>query len=95
MVAGFDLFMHNPWWRKLYEEAPSDELREHLRRSFEYSFAMICVEEDAAERTEDESPVYLSKGDYLYLYDHAEGGCYRAFLRNQIERFDKEEKGGK
>jgi len=75
----FDLFMKNPWWKKLYDEAPSDELREHLRRSFENS----AIKYDR--------PVQLTKQDYQYLYDHAEGGYYRTFLKRKIAGFDNQD----
>ena len=79
MGKRFDLFMKNPWWKKLYDEAPSDECREYLRRSFESSTVKY------------ERPLQLAKQDYQYLYDHAEGGYYRAALKRRLAAFDKQD----
>ncbi len=40
-TAVFDLFMNNPYWRGVYEDAPSDTLKEYYRRSFEESGSWI------------------------------------------------------
>ena len=34
---GFDAFMDNPYWKRIYEEAPSDELRAYYKIMFNTS----------------------------------------------------------
>ena len=82
MGKGFDTFMANPYWKRIYEEAPSEALKEYLRQSFEYS--ATCKEDS------DAVPLKLTKQDYQYLYDHAEGCYYRSILRKMIAKFDEE-----
>ena len=83
MGRGFQKFMANPYWRKLYEEAPSDELREHLRRTFEYTIT--------GRHSLSDGPLHLTSRDWRYLYDHAEGGAQRAFLKKAIANAEREE----
>ena len=47
----FDCFMENPYWKSVYENAPSNECREYYRIMFEY-FSFETDEED--EEGEDE-----------------------------------------
>ena len=37
MGKGFDTFMENPYWKKVYEGAPSKELKEYYRIRFDTS----------------------------------------------------------
>lgn len=83
MGRGFNKFMANPYWRKLYEEAPSDELREFLRHRFEYTVS--------GRHSKSNGPLRLTSRDWRYLYDHAEGGAYRAFLKKAIANAERKE----
>ena len=37
MGKGFDTFMENPYWRKIYEDAPSEKLREYYKIRYDSS----------------------------------------------------------
>ena len=37
MGKGFDTFMENPYWRKVYEDAPGEKLREYYKIRFDAS----------------------------------------------------------
>ena len=41
MGKGFDTFMENPYWRKIYDEAPSEYLKEYYRIMFDTSPIVI------------------------------------------------------
>ncbi len=86
MGKGIDLFMRNPWYRKLYEEAPSDEVRKHLLNTYEYGWSFYV-----GRWAEKNLPTHLNREDVQYLYDHTEGGYERAFLRKILAGFDEKE----
>ncbi len=88
MGAGFDLFMINPYWRQLYENAPSEALRQHYRHSFEYSGLMRLGmdEEEADKQTLKEwgEAQKLSREDLRYLLDNTTNQMEKAFIRRLI-----------
>ena len=69
----FDIFMENPYWKCVYEKAPSDECKEYYRIMFEY-FSFETDEDDkegirnANERLMD---LMLSREDAEYITDRA------------------------
>ena len=52
MGKGFDTFMENPYWRKVYEEAPSEELKEYYRLRYDLSTFVMgeAYRDEEAER---------------------------------------------
>ena len=69
----FDLFMENPYWKCVYEKAPSDECKEYYRIMFEY-FSFETDEEDkegirsANDRLME---LMLSREDAEYIREQA------------------------
>ena len=74
-MTNFDFFMENPYWKSIYENAPSYECREYYRLMFEY-FSFYKDEEDkegirgADERLKE---LMLTREDAEYIKDHAGG----------------------
>ena len=93
MGKGFDTFMENPYWRKMYEEAPSEELKEYYRIRFDNSGFVTGKEnpDEEAEKRLEELP--LSKQDIEYLKQYAGSGMARAYYRKHIERLSGEYEG--
>ena len=75
----FDYFMEKPYWKSLYENAPSKECREYYRIMFE-SFSFNTDEKDeegikgADERLKE---LMLTREDAEYIMDHAGGSIAR------------------
>jgi hypothetical protein len=75
----FDYFMENPYWKSVYENAPSDECREYYKIMFEY-FSFETDEEDVAGiKGADERlmELMLTREDAEYIEDHAGGSIAR------------------
>ncbi len=97
MTTGFDVFMSNPYWRQVYENAPSDRLKENYKRSFEYhgldrlnlSFGEKMRIRKELEKQDREDPIILTKEDWQYLFDNTTNQMERAFIRKIISRLDK------
>ena len=76
MKKRFDLFMENPYWKGIYDNAPSVECKEYYGIMFEYfSFETDEDDEDgissACERLME---IMLSRRDAEYIRDHAGSG---------------------
>ena len=93
MGKGFDTFMENPYWRKVYEEAPGEKLKEYYRIRFDLSECVTGeeVRDGEAERRLEKLP--LSKRDIEYLREHAGSGMARAYYQRYIDRLSGEYEG--
>ena len=93
MGKGFDTFMQNPYWRRIYEEAPSEELKEYYRIRFDLSPFVMGDEyrdEDAEKRLEE---LPLSKSDIEYIRRFAGSGRARRYYEQFIRRLSGEYEG--
>ena len=75
-MKNFDLFMKNPYWKRIYENAPSDECKGYYRIMFEY-FSFETDEEDRAgiknaDPDDQLMNLMLSKEDAEYIEEWAE-----------------------
>ena len=70
MGKGFDTFMDNPYWKRIYDEAPSDELREYYRIMFDHSSFVNGATplDEAALKRLDEIILLKEDIEYLKLY---------------------------
>ena len=74
MKNGFDTFMENPYWKKYYENAPSDALKEYIRFEFENN---PYVSEKRADNYEEEKAKITARftgEDRQYLIDNTTNG---------------------
>lgn len=85
MGKGFDTFMENPYWRKIYEEAPGENLKEYYRIMFDTSpFVMDSSYRD--EEAEDRlGELWISQEELEYLLKHAGMAQAKAFYRKCID----------
>ena len=85
-MKAFDYFMENPYWKTLYEKAPSDECREYYRIMFEY-FSFETDEEDeegikdANERLKE---LMLTREDAEYIKERTENPMAKHHYREII-----------
>ncbi|MBR3377152.1 MAG: hypothetical protein IKG44_05690 [Mogibacterium sp.] len=94
MGKGFDAFMENPYWRKIYEEAPGEHLKEYYRIMFETSpFVMgdDYLDEVAEARLKE---LWISKGELEYLKEHSGIAQARAFYQRCIDKLNEEDEEG-
>ncbi len=85
---GFDAFMDNPYWKRIYEEAPSDELRGYYKIMFNTS-AFLCKK--SAEIESERSAlrfILLSQTDVIYLRDHAGSGMAHSYYSKMLVKLD-------
>ncbi len=84
MGKGFDTFMGNPYWRRIYEEAPGENLKEYYRIMFDISpFVMgSSYRGEKAEICLDE--LWISQEELEYLLKHATLAQAKAFYRKCI-----------
>ena len=93
MGKGFDTFMENPYWRKIYEEAPSENLKEYYRIRFEISPFIMGEDyiDKEAETLLENLP--LSRSDIQYIRKHAGSGMARHYYDGAIEKLSGEYEG--
>ena len=85
MGKGFDTFMENPYWRRVYEEAPGEYLKEYYRIMFDNSpFVMGSSyrDEKAEEQLDD---LWISKDELEYLLKHAGMAQAKIFYKKCID----------
>lgn len=93
MGKGFDTFMENPYWREVYEGAPSEELKEYYRIRFDASGFVSGGSKLTKESKSRLEKLPLSKRDIEYLRDHAGSGMARAYYGRFIKRLTGEYEG--
>ena len=93
MKKTLELFMKNPYWKGIYDNAPSEEVKEYYRIMFEF-FSFESDENDpgieaAEERLMD---LMLTRQDAEYVRDHSGMGIARGSYNKWIEKLFDEEK---
>ena len=89
MGKGFDTFMENPYWRKIYDEAPSEYLKEYYRIMFDTSpFVMgdDYIDEEAEAKLED---LWISKEELEYLKEHAGIAQAKIYYQKCIDKLNE------
>lgn len=92
MGKGFDLFMRNPYWRKIYEEAPTERLKEYWRLTFEVDGSNF--RNPRRRRQLDKVDAVLTVEELRYLLEVSGNGHERRILRKRIERMEREAEDG-
>ena len=94
MGKGFDTFMENPYWRKIYEEAPGEHLKEYYRIMFDTSpFVMgdDYIEEETTARLKE---LWISKEELEYLKEHAGISQAKALYQRCIYKLNETDEDG-
>ena len=90
----FDHFMQNPYWKRIYEKAPSDECKEYYRIMFEYfSFETDEEDEEGIQRADDRlTELMLTRQDAEYIRERAGSPMAKYHYRKIIMWWFDEEK---
>ena len=93
MGKGFNTFMANPYWKRIYEEAPSAELKEYYRIRFDISpFVMGEKYRDRkAEARLKELP--LTKEDIGYIRKNTGNNMAKQFYAKMMQKLTGEYEG--
>ena len=88
MGKGFDTFMENPYWRGIFDNAPSQGLRDYYRIMFD---ASPFVEHDDADAVDTSTleDIMLDRRDVEYLMEHAGMPQARGFYARCIRAIDE------
>ena len=90
----FDLFMENPYWKCVYEKAPSEECKEYYKIMFEY-FSFETDEDDVEgirSANDRLMELMLSREDAEYIKDCTDNPLAKHHYREIITwLFDGEE----
>lgn len=92
---GFSEFMKNPYWKRMYENAPSEELKEFYRIQFETSPFVMGDDYHDAEAEKKMKSLLLSKEDIQYMQKYAGSGQARAYYGAAIKALSGEYEGYK
>ena len=93
MSKGFETFMANPYWKEIYESAPSGQLKEYYRIRFDISpFVMgeNYRNPAASQRLEE---LTLTKEDIQYIQKYAGSGMAKAYYQKFINKLTGEYEG--
>lgn len=94
MGKGFDTFMANPYWRKIYEQAPGEHLKEYYRIMFDTSPFVTGdgdPDEAAGARLKE---LWINAEELAYLRDHAGMPQAKAFYQRCIDTLAAAEEEG-
>ena len=89
MGKGFKKFMENPYYKKEYDNSPSDAVKKYLKISFD------CNPFAGGEWTEKLRREVLRLGknfkkeDVEYLAKYASGGMEKSYYKKWLEKFDE------
>ena len=85
-MKNFDCFMANPYWKSVYEDAPSDECKEYFRIMFEYfSFETDETDEEGISGADDRlMELMLSREDAEYIMKCAGSAMAKFYYRKTI-----------
>ena len=93
MGKGFDTFLENPYWKRIYEEAPSERLKEYYRLRFDMS-RFVMGENYRNETAEKElAELILYRDDIRYIQQYAGSGRARHYYEGAIQKLTGEYEG--
>lgn len=81
------IYLQNPYWKKVYDEAPSEESRRHCALMFYNSWYMGSKDGIAEQRRIEKN---LTLEDWQYLLKYTANNPFRTKCRENIERLSKE-----
>lgn len=84
MKNGFDIFMENPYWKKYYESAPSDVLKEYIRLEFENNPYVSEKRADNYEKEKAKITARFTNEDWQYLIDNTTNGQTKLEYRKHL-----------
>ena len=79
----------NPYWKKAYEEAPSDECKDYLEFTFYWSDYPDDADDGEWDEKQAEIEGKLSVGDWEYLSGIAPGSPLVGYCNQKIKEISK------
>lgn len=77
-------FLANPYWKKYYDEAPSEECKEYIKWIFICSDVAELPEEYDKQLKSAEENLYYS--DLEYLIEHEENAMARSYFKKKLAK---------
>jgi hypothetical protein len=93
MGKGFETFVANPYWRGVYESAPTEELKEYYRIRFDLSSFVMGENYHDPEAEQRLEKLLLTKEDIQYIQKYAGCGRAKAYYQKFIQRLSGEYEG--
>ena len=93
MGKGFDTFMKNPYWREVYESAPSERLKEYYRLRFDLSPFVMGEDYHDPKASHKLEELLLSREDIQYIQKYAGSGMAWTYYEKFIQRLTGEYEG--
>ena len=86
ITESVESFLENPYWKKYYEDAPSDACRRYIALEFYYSDSDDAVDayEEVAEEMDD-LEARLSLADWQHLLKYCGNNPRRAVIAERIK----------
>lgn len=89
--AAVEFFCQNDFWKKVYEEAPSDECKEHYALDFYFStFWDDAHEDEDFFKMSDENEAKLNLEDWKYLLQYQGNNPGRVKIKQKIKELSGE-----
>ena len=84
------VYLKNPYWKKVYDDAPSEESRRHCALTF-YNGWYFGSTDGVAEQRRLEKKLTLE--DWQYLLKYSGNNPFRKRCRENIERLQEKQNG--
>ena len=88
MGKGFDTFMRNPYYREMYENAPTEYLKASLRHEWDNSPFITGGEPDDIPPMQNARPYNRQELEYLLKY--AGSGMEKAYYKRRLSQLDED-----
>ena len=83
-----EVYLKNPYWKKVYDAAPSEESRRYCALNFYNSWYFGSTDGIAEQRKIEKN---LTLEDWKYLLKYSGNNPFRIKCKENIERLSKEE----
>lgn len=93
MGKGFDTFMDNPYWKEIYENAPSDNLKKYFQIRFDHSGFVKDADGHGESEEEKLTEIPLAKADIQYILNFTRNGNARQFYRMFLDKLSGKYEG--
>ena len=93
MGKGFDTFMENPYWKGIYENAPSNSLRRYFQIRFDHSGFVKGAPRQGSAAEKELQEIPLTKEDVQYIQSITRIGNARMFYKVFIDKLAGEHEG--
>ena len=93
MGKGFDTFMENSYWKEIYENAPSENLKEYFRIRFDHSGFVKGAKRNQKAEEEELREIPLTKNDIQYIQSITRNGMARQYYRVFLEKLTGDYEG--